>query len=172
MGSAGARIVRVVGAVACMVSGAPAAAQDAPAEGPLAPPHPELAPAAWVAGCWRRGSGHTFQEERWSPANGDAMVGINRTVRNGRLAAFEYLQIRLVDGRLTYVALPSGQAETMFPLAAATDSTLVFENLEHDFPQRIGYTRAGVNGLDVWIEGASGEGVRRIPFSFLRVSCD
>ena len=41
-----------------------------------------------------------------------------------------------------YVARPSGQPETTFPLVKASATELVFENPTHDFPQRILYRKA------------------------------
>jgi hypothetical protein len=149
-----------------------ATARYGPAEQGLPAPDPALEPAAWIAGCWRRGSGSALQEERWSPPSGDAMLGTSRTIRDGRLTEFEYVRIQLVDGRPTYIALPSRQAETAFPLAAATDTSLVFENLAHDFPQRIGYSRFGDERLIAWIEGPGADGPRRSTFVFARVLCE
>src|SRR6202007_1922331 len=45
--------------------------------------------------------------------------------------------------------------------------TVMFENLEHDFPQRVGYRRAG-SALTAWIEGTQDGNIRRIDFSYHR----
>ena len=142
------------------------------AVGELPGPHPALEPLGWLAGCWRRGGEAAVQEERWSRAAGEVMVGTNHTVRDGRLTAFEYLRIQVVDGVPNYVAVPSDQAETAFPLIAVDDTSMVFENLDHDFPQRIGYALSGSDRLNGWIEGPSDAGVRRVPFPFVRVRCE
>jgi hypothetical protein len=66
------------------------------------------------------------------------MFGISRTLRDGRPVAYEFMQIRPdTSGRLEFVALPSGQAETTFRQAGDTGTEeIVFENPAHDFPQR------------------------------------
>jgi len=49
-------------------------------------------------------------------------------------------------------------------------SRIVFENAQHDFPQRIGYERKGASLL-AWIEGAQNGKPRHIEFPYVRVSC-
>jgi hypothetical protein len=47
---------------------------------------------AWLAGAWvgtRGTGGATSLEERWSPPLGGAMLGTSRTVRGGKMSAFE-----------------------------------------------------------------------------------
>jgi len=50
------------------------------------------------------------------------------------------------------------------------DGQLVFENPEHDFPQRIGYERDG-DGMRAWIEGTLDGRSRRVEFAYMRVAC-
>jgi hypothetical protein len=52
-----------------------------------------------------------------------------------------------------------------------TDSTVVFENLQHDFPQRIGYEMNGPDSLTAWIEGPHQGRQRRIGYMFRRATC-
>jgi hypothetical protein len=48
---------------------------------------------------------------------------------------------------------------------------VVFENREHDFPQRVGYERTAGDELLAWIEGARQGRSRRIEFHYHRASC-
>jgi len=72
---------------------------------------------------------------------------------------------------LAYEAHPSGQASTVFLSKEVTDSTVVFEDLKHDFPQRVGYSRMGADSLVAWIAGSRGGRERRIEFPYRRVPC-
>jgi hypothetical protein len=54
----------------------------------------------------------------------------------------------------------------------ASDATVVFENPEHDFPQRVGYKRNGSDALDAWIEGRANGKSRRVDFSYQRARCE
>ena len=99
------------------------------------------------------------------------MVGVGRTVRGDTLVEFELVVIREQGDQLAYEAHPSGQPSAVFLSRTLTDSTVVFENLEHDFPQRIGYQRNGPNTLLAWIEGSQQGQFRRIEFPYRRAVC-
>ena len=97
----------------------------------------------WMAGSWRLDDHGTRVEEIWTNANGNVMLGMGKTVTSKGKVHFEFLRIVEVDGKLAYVAQPQGQPPTTFPLKSAETTRVVFENLEHDFPQRILYWRKG-----------------------------
>ncbi|MEM7309018.1 MAG: DUF6265 family protein [Planctomycetota bacterium] len=96
----------------------------------------------WLAGAWV-GAGKSTSEERWSPPSGGAMLAVARTVRGGRMVAFEYLRIVERKGGLVYVAQPGGGSPTEFVLTELSGTRAVFENPRHDSPQRIVYELAG-----------------------------
>ncbi|WP_280156238.1 DUF6265 family protein [Piscinibacter sp. XHJ-5] len=125
----------------------------------------------WLAGCWRSESGDAGSGEHWMPLAGGTMLGIGRTVRQGRTVEHEFLQIREVDGRLVYIATPSGQKTAMFTAARVGDGEVMFENPQHDFPQRILYRREGQK-LHARIEGMRNGAPRGIDYPMQRVPCD
>lgn len=55
---------------------------------------------------------------------------------------------------LAFVAQPGGRPATAFALKSIDASSVVFENLQHDFPQRIMYRRAG-GRLCARVEGSA-----------------
>ena len=126
---------------------------------------------AWLQGCWRMTAGERTVEEQWMAPRGGAMLGAGRTVQAGRLLEYEFIVIREDGGRLVYEARPSGQAMATFPAREQTPRSVVFENLQHDVPQRIGYSREG-DQLLAWIEGPRNGQVRRIEFKYQRASCE
>ena len=127
--------------------------------------------AAWLAGCWEAVSPRRVVEEQWLAPRGNSMIGVSRTVRNDSLAGYELVVIREQDGRLAYEAHPAGQPAAVFLSRAASDSTIEFEDLMHDFPQRIGYRRIGPDSLLAWIEGRVEGRLRRIEFPYRRAKC-
>jgi len=50
------------------------------------------------------------------------------------------------------------------------ERSVVFENLQHDFPQRIGYNRTR-DGLLAWIEGPDNGKTHRIEYPYRRAAC-
>ncbi len=124
----------------------------------------------WLSGCWAftRNGRHVI--ENWTPAEGGTLVGVSRTVADGKTVEYEFLLIRAGAAGLEYVAKPSGQAEATFTSTRVTASEVVFENPAHDFPKRILYTRDG-DTLLAAIEGPRNGQTRRVEFPYMRVDC-
>lgn len=109
---------------------------------------------AWLAGRWGGEKDGLHSEEHWSSPAGGALVGMHKDVRGGRAVAFEFLRIvEDSSGRVCYLASPDGRAATVFCAVELGDRRVVFENKEHDFPQRVIYWRAEKNRLHARIEG-------------------
>jgi hypothetical protein len=125
---------------------------------------------AWMAGCWRQEAGGRVVDEMWMTPSGGAMLGVSRTVANGRTVAHEFMQIREDGGRVAFIARPSGQAEASFPLINAGPREVVFENPTHDFPQRVMYRLEG-DTLAGRIEGSQNGKSRSADFPMRRVTC-
>ena len=130
-----------------------------------------LSRVSWLGGCWEAVSPTRTIEENWTGARGHTMIGVSRTVRGDSLFEYEFLVLRERGDRLAYEAHPSGQPSTVFLSKEITDSTVVFEDLKHDFPQRVGYRRVGADSLVAWIEGSMGGRQRRIEFPYRRGRC-
>jgi hypothetical protein len=107
---------------------------------------------AWLSGHWAGNREGVQSEEGWLKPKGGLMLGVHRDVASGARAFFEYLRIEERDGSLVYVASPMGGRATEFELVEMGGQSVVFENLEHDFPQRIVYARHG-NELEARAEG-------------------
>lgn len=124
----------------------------------------------WLQGCWTLTTGTRTVEEQWTTPRGGVMLGTGRTVNAGRLVEYEFVIIRERGDSLVYEAHPSGQKPAEFAALRVGDDEVVFENAQHDFPQRVGYRKSGL-GLDAWVEGTIGGRSRRIEFPYERASC-
>ncbi len=104
---------------------------------------PSLSDLSWLAGTWVSTSESEPQTvEHWLAPEGGMMLGVNRTVEGGRAVFFEYLRIEVEDGDIVYLASPRGRhPPTRFALTEHGATWAVFENPDHDFPQRIEYRR-------------------------------
>lgn len=102
---------------------------------------------------------------------GKSMISVGRTVRADALVEYEFVVLREQGNQLAYEAHPSGQASAVFLSTSVSESAVVFENLQHDFPQRIGYQRKGSHELLAWIEGPQRGQNRRIEFPYHRATC-
>jgi len=147
------------------------AALIAVAAGAEPAPRTGISRAAWLAGCWQAVSPRRTVEESWMAPRGRSMIGVSRTVQGDSLAEYELVVLREQGAVLVYEAHPSGQPGAVFRSRELTDSSVVFENPAHDYPQRIGYRRVGTDSLLVWIDGAIGGRPRRVDFQYRRVGC-
>lgn len=129
--------------------------------------------AAWLGGCWAGASGDRGAEERWSPPRGGTMISAARAFRGDRTTSIELVVLRERGDTLIYEAHPVGQATASFPERYPRDTAaLVFENLAHDFPQRIVYQRIGADSLLAYVEGPADGVMRRTDYRMRRVRCE
>jgi Domain of unknown function (DUF6265) len=112
---------------------------------------------SWLTGRWCSESGGDYSEENWGPGLGDLMLGTSKTIAADGKVGFEFLRIEITGATAAYFAQPGGRPATRFDLIAATAASVIFANAAHDFPQRIGYRRAGTS-LHVWIDDGTDDG--------------
>ncbi len=133
----------------------------------------DISQLAWLGGCWKSETAEPGSGEHWLPLAGGTLLGVSRTVKQGKTVEFEFMQIRTVEnGQLALIAMPSGQKTTVFPVLRLGQSEVVFENPQHDFPQRVIYQLEGETKLRARIEGMRKGALRGIDFPMSRVSCD
>jgi hypothetical protein len=124
-----------------------------------------------LVGKWEDVSKQNDQYEEWEMVSANHLRGKGFVMANADTVFIEHLEIKEVQGILTYVAqIPSqneGQA-VHFPLKSRSGGGLVFENMSHDFPQRIIYSVASDTKLIAIIEGISEGEYKEVIFSFNR----
>lgn len=125
----------------------------------------------WLTGCWEGRSPERTLEEVWMPPRGGSVLGMSRSVGEGRLSGYELLLISEREGEVWYRAYPSGQPSAEFRATRIGDGVLTVENPSHDFPLRIEYRAQGPDSLLAWIDGGPENESRRIEFRFARRAC-
>jgi len=132
-----------------------------------------LESVSWLIGCWELLSSDQNQliQESWGAPIGNSMLGMSRTVRDGKLLEFESIILRVEKGKLAYEAHPQGQPTATFLSTRIADRTAIFENPKHDFPQKIGYQLKNDSSLLAWIEGTVDGKQSRREFPYHRVVC-
>ncbi len=124
----------------------------------------------WMAGEWAFERNGRMVTEHWMAPAGGTMLGMSRTVADGKTVDYEFVVLRIdASGDIFYVVKPLGQAETAFKLVRADARTVVFENPLNDFPQRISYTLQDDGTLLAAIEGTRNGKARRVEFPYRAV---
>lgn len=132
---------------------------------------PSVADLFWLSGCWQGRQGTAVIEEMWSKPAGTTILGLGRTVRNNRTVSFEFMQFREQNGTLAFLPQPQGGAQVTFPLKQSTPAKFIFENLQHDYPQRVSYERKN-SLLVASVEGTEKGKFSRQEFVLRKVRCN
>ena len=102
-----------------------------------------IAKAQWLTGNWQKRSAKGVLTETWQKKDDSTMVGQSCFIAGTDTLSFENITLEQRNGKVSYIPVVKdqnmGQA-VYFTLTHSTDSLLVFENPEHDFPQKITYT--------------------------------
>ena len=109
----------------------------------------------WMIGTWEQTRGRVTVQESWTADETGILSGVGRTRRPGKLIAEERMTIQAQSGGVTFTAELPDQSSTAFTLRPSPAGVAVFENIAHDFPQRITYRRCG-RDLCARVEGVSG----------------
>lgn len=126
---------------------------------------------SFITGCWAGGSGALSFEENWTRPFAGNVMGVSRTFKAGRMVDAEFMRIDLRGSDLVFTPrIGTKQAPVEFRLKSQTDSEVVFENLAHDFPQRVIY-RATPGGLTGRIEGSEKGKFRGEDFPMKTAAC-
>jgi len=131
-----------------------------------------LSDIGWLSGCWQGREGNAVIEEIWSKPSGGSMLGMGRTVKGNRTVSFEFMQFREENGSLVFLPQPGGGARVSFPLKDSFGGKATFENLKHDFPQRVIYERKGKALMWASIEGMQNGKAERQEFVMHKVRCN
>jgi len=128
---------------------------------------PSIEDLEWMAGSWQSAPGRVQSEEHWTKPAGGTMFAVSRTLAGGKTVFFEYLRIEARPEGIFYVAMPRGQKATNFKLTNLEGQTAVFENPQHDHPQKISYRKNPDGSLTARIEGDAAGKKQPQTFHFL-----
>ncbi len=141
--------------------------------GPAKSPVAELKDFSGMAGCWERRdeAKKLLVSEQWMSPAGTSMIGMGRTVKDGKTTDWEFMRIEQRTDGIFFVAKPmENNDETAFRLISSKPDEVIFENKEHDFPQRVIYKPQG-SKMTGRIEGNNNGKFLGIDFPMNRVKC-
>lgn len=81
--------------------------------------------------------------EEWQAAGDSTFDGTAILYQDGQSAGKEQMRITRFAGQWLFLASTGGTRITCFVLSNEQDGKWIFENREHDYPQRIGYRLHG-----------------------------
>lgn len=112
--------------------------------------------ASWLLGNWENKSADGNLTENWEKVNDSTFQAQSYYIKEKDTVHFESIVLQQKGENLTYTATVKGQNNdkpVSFKLKTATDKQLAFENLKHDYPQKISYTQITPDSLVAKISG-------------------
>lgn len=106
--------------------------------------------AHWLIGEWEHIEGEEHALEIWNEKDDSTLSGRAYSIIISDTVWSERIAIEERSGDLFYVPTVSDQNNgrpVTFILTSSSEGKLVFENPQHDFPQRITYRRLGMDSL-------------------------
>lgn len=122
-----------------------------------------------LPGKWKMETDKAEIYEEWIIEDETELIGKSFRIDNSAEVVSEVLYLKKYGDQWAYIAVPEGQNITLFALVQFTPKKFIFENLEHDFPQRIIYEFHKDGKLTSAIEGPVNGENKRIEFSFALV---
>jgi len=119
---------------------------------------------AWLEGNWERKTARGSMHESWQRLNDSTLQGESYVLRGADTVSHERIALKINGNEIQYVPTVRDQnigKVVFFTLKPITSDTFVFENLQHDFPQRILYWQQHRDSLHAAVEGMQGEKMRR-----------
>lgn len=110
----------------------------------------------WLLGAWENRADGTLITESWEQKNDSVYIAKGYVVVGTDTVSAETIRLEQKNGSVYYIPTVSGQNEdqpVVFTLTSASDREWVFENPEHDFPQKITYTQVTPDSLVAEISG-------------------
>jgi hypothetical protein len=117
-------------------------------------------------GKWQMETDRAEIFEEWIVSGETELTGKSFSIEAGDEYVSEILYLKKFGEQWAYVAVPEGQSITLFALVEYTPKKFIFENKEHDFPQRIIYEFHKDGKLTAAIEGTVNGENKRKEFSF------
>jgi hypothetical protein len=133
---------------------------------------PAIESFGWLTGCWVNSDKGPAVTEQWLKPAGGMMMGMGRTVKNGKVTTWEFTRIYEDAGAIYFAAKLPNQEEVAFKLRSGWDSTFVFENTAHDFPQRVIYRQNKDGSFTGRIEGKNNGKEMGFDYPMKRTKCE
>lgn len=110
----------------------------------------------WLMGNWQGEFNKAKITESWQKIDDGLYSGKGFVFGDRDTFVREQLRIQRIANYWAFIPVINNQPPVLFTLIKSENHMLVFENKEHDFPQRVTYSLED-GQLHAWIEGLKGE---------------
>ena len=134
---------------------------------------PCLRDLSWLKGTWKMQEQNSITVEDWA-MDGSVMKCKSFEVKGTDTTMIENASLSCIGGKVVFTFLPilidksDERKPVHFVLTSSIENTYVFENKEHDFPQRVVYQKVSANECHAWIEGPENGKNKKVDFYYRR----
>lgn len=132
----------------------------------------DIKKAEWLIGTWENKSLKGSIYETWSKTNDIELSGKSYILKEKDTIVFENIRLVQETDSLFYIPIVKNQNEGLpvrFSAKTISETQLIFENPQHDFPQIISYTKINTDYLTAEISGTKNGQNRKQTFPMKRV---
>ncbi|MFZ1312079.1 MAG: DUF6265 family protein [Chitinophagaceae bacterium] len=125
-----------------------------------------------LKGTWGMETTKGILYENWVINNDSTMTGKSYRLNNTDTVLLETVGLVKRGSHILYIASAEGQNNQQavaFKLMKWDNDTFIFENPEHDFPQRVIYELPKHEKLHAWIEGTINGQSRKSDFHYKKI---
>jgi len=125
-----------------------------------------------LSGLWQTHNSEADLYEEWTKSANGVLYGKGYVLNEGDSIINETIELKKIGEDVFYIPTVRRQNNNQavqFKLKTVTDSAYVFENTDHDFPQRITYRFIGTDSIVAKIQGIVDGEPRSEEFYYSRV---
>jgi hypothetical protein len=132
----------------------------------------EFKPLQGLTGLWKMDTKRGTIYEEWQMRSENQLAGRSYKLNNKDTMVLENVILSLQGNAIFYTPVVSNQNNQQpvpFKLVSCSGNRYVFENKEHDYPQRVIYELVSMNDLRARIEGRKNGKEMGSDFNYIRV---
>jgi hypothetical protein len=129
-------------------------------------------PLHGLVGTWKMETARGSLFETWQLSSAHQLAGKSFRIRNTDTVLLEQVDLSFKDGNILYIPVVRGQNNeqpVIFRLISNTGDQYIFENKEHDYPQRVIYKIVSKDAVHARIEGTKNGKAMSSDFIYSRV---
>lgn len=116
----------------------------------------KLVQANWLIGRWENNSEQGNLLETWEKQNDSVYLGHSYFIKGKDTLHFESVELKQKGENVYYIPVVRGQNDgkpVEFKMTASSPKQMTFQNLKHDYPQKIVYSQITVDSLVATVSG-------------------
>ncbi|MEO8209756.1 MAG: DUF6265 family protein [bacterium] len=130
----------------------------------------DLGRLQWLIGEWEGIHGKGIYHEEWEKINDNELSGKAYLIQKGEIINPEKLKLQSNVKGIYYVAdVRHNTNPVSFRMTGIEENIVVFENPDHNFPQKITYVRKGHDSLLAIIEATINDKTEKVEFNLKKL---